>query len=181
MTMIHQANNEFEEVCGLASEEGWCWKLGCTTCGNLHFRYSFSELAAGKSPSKPKWIIHHKRTHYRGTLGPLPKNYLEDQKAILCKICCDADIKKVASTCRFPDWLGYLGLAIWHLRSDSEHYQKLSSGWAAQLVELVTENSNLRSKLSEIAQGEGVLNLKDLEECETDLKVSRWRIMERLF
>ena len=50
--------NKFEELCELASRENWCWKLYCTTCGHMDFRYSFSELADGKSPGEREWQIH---------------------------------------------------------------------------------------------------------------------------
>ena len=42
--------NQFEAVCQLASHEGWCWDLNCTTCGNMHFTYAFKEMSLEKSP-----------------------------------------------------------------------------------------------------------------------------------
>ena len=34
----------FLSLCRLASQENWCWKIICTTCGHMHFRYGFKEL-----------------------------------------------------------------------------------------------------------------------------------------
>ena len=95
--------NQFESLCKLASDEGWCWKLGCTTCWGAHFRYAFLELAAGKSPLDKNWIIHRRITKYSKLLGPFPKSFTEEQKVTILKICNDADISSIASSCRFPD------------------------------------------------------------------------------
>ena len=72
--------NNFEELCKLASDENWCWNLFCTTCGHLHFKYAFSELAAGKSPKDQNWLIHRRHTRYTNLIGELPRNYSEKQK-----------------------------------------------------------------------------------------------------
>jgi len=48
--------NQFEALCKLASDENWCWNLNCATCGHMHFRYAFSELAAAKSPEGGDWF-----------------------------------------------------------------------------------------------------------------------------
>jgi hypothetical protein len=57
--------NQFEELCKLASKENWCWNLVCTTCGHLHFKYSFLELASGKSPTDSNWLVHCRSTGYQ--------------------------------------------------------------------------------------------------------------------
>ena len=46
----------------------------------MHFRYAFSELAAGMSPTDGSWLIHRKITKYSDTLGKLPYSYTEQQK-----------------------------------------------------------------------------------------------------
>ena len=161
--------NKFDELCKLASDENWCWKLFCTTCGHMHFRYALSELAAGKSPTDSHWFIHGRNTSYANILGSLPRSYTEQQKEAVINICIKADISSIASFCKFPDWLGYLGLVLEHMYSSTEPYKKLSESWASQLSGQVSEDSPLQAKLSEIAQGKGLLTINDLEACESNI------------
>jgi hypothetical protein len=161
--------NQFESLCKLASDEGWCWKLGCTTCWGAHFRYAFLELAVGKSRLDKNWIIHRRITQYSKLLGPFPKRFTEEQKVTILKICNDADISSIASSCRFPDWLGYLGLVLYPMYFESEAYKALSSSWATQLADLVNADSPIHARLREIAEGKGILNIDDLESCESSI------------
>jgi len=165
--------NQFESLCKLASDETWCWNLGCTTCGHMHFRYAFLELAKGKSPTDSQWQIHDRNTTY-DHLGSLPRNYTEEQKEIIHKICCEADLGIIESSCKFPDWLGYLGLILEHTYSGSKTYTELSSSWASQLIELVTSQSFIHARLQEIVEGNGVLCIKDLEECESNIMHNKY-------
>ena len=165
--------NQFESLCKLASDETWCWNLGCTTCGHMHFRYAFLELTKGKSPTDSQWQIHDRNTTY-DHLGSLPRNYTEDQKEIIHKICCEADLGIIESSCKFPDWLGYLGLILEHTYSGSKTYTELSSSWASQLIELVTSQSFIHARLQEIVEGNGVLCIKDLEECESNIMHNKY-------
>ena len=159
--------NQFEALCQLASEENWCWNLHCTTCGYLHFRYAFSELANGKSPEDKDWLIHTNKTQYHRLIGPLSRQYSESQKDKFLNICLDADLHTIAKTCKFPDWLGYLGLVLVHMLTNAQTYKSVSSKWASQLKELVLEHSQIHSRLSDIADNENILlNIKDLEGCE---------------
>lgn len=161
--------NQFEILCKLASDEHWCWNLSCTTCGHMNFRYAFSEIAAGKSPDKPGWIVHDRNTGYSSSLGSLPRNYSKEEKEKLNDICRNASLSSIAKVCKFPDWLGYLGLVLEHMYSGEESYKKLSKNWASQLSGLISEESLIRVRLSGIAQGNGLLNIKDLEACEADI------------
>jgi len=140
----------------------------------MHFRYAFAELAAGKSPADSTWLIHGRNTRYLNSLGPLPRNYTEMQKEKVVNICCNANLSSIAEICKFPDWLGYLGLVIEHMFSGAESYKKLSKNWASQLLELVSDGSDIRKRLEEIAEGHGMLNIKDLEACETNIMHNNW-------
>lgn len=161
--------NQFEELCKLASAENWCWNLSCTTCGHRHFRYAFAEIIINKLPTSSDWIIHSDNTDYFNSLGPLPRNYSEKQKATLHLICCDSSLASIAASCKFPDWLGYLGLIINHMHSPRESYKELSKNWASQLYDLVTKGSPISIRLSEISIGKGLINIKDLEACESNI------------
>lgn len=170
-SLIPESMNNFEALCRLASEENWCWNLFCTTCGHMHFRYAFQELVAGKPPEKKEWLVHRRKTRYTKQLGPLPKNYTELQKKMFLHICLDADIFSIAQNCTFPDWLGYLGLALEHMNLNSYVYKAVSSNWASQLKNLVPPDSRAHARLSEIVADESdLLTLADLETCERDIQ-----------
>lgn len=165
--------NQFESLCKLASDETWCWDLSCTTCGHMHFQYAFLELIKGRSPTDSQWLIH-KNTSFSDQLGSPPRNYTGEQKEIIHKICCEADLGIIESSCKFPDWLGYLGLILKHMYSGSETYTELSSSWASQLIKLVTPQSPNHVRLQGIVEGKGVLDINDLEECESDIMDNKY-------
>jgi hypothetical protein len=161
--------NQFFYLCKLASDENWCWKLCCTTCGHMHFRYAFAELAAGKSPDDANWIIHRRNKQLTNTLGSFPSHYSEEQKAALSIICSQASIRFVVQYSKFPDWLGYLGLVLEHMYSNAHTYSALSKSWAAQLAELIASDTALYARLTQVAEGSGLLNIHDLESCESNM------------
>ena len=163
--------NQFEALCKLASKESWCWNLVCTTCGHMHFRRAFSELAEGKSPESPDWPIHARITKYSNQLGPLPRSYSKDQKERILNICREANISSIARDCKFPDWLGYLGLVLEHMYTRANIYQAVSTSWASQLDKLVPLNTRAHDRLCQIIDHQDeLLGIKDLEICETDMK-----------
>ncbi len=161
--------NQYEELCKLASNESWCWKLFCTTCGHIHFRYAFSELAAGRSPDEPNWIIHNGNTKFSNSLGPLPRFYTEEQKHEVSAICAKANLSSIANVCKFPDWLGYLGLILKHMYTDKEPYRELSESWVSQLSDMVPPGSAAHNRLSEITKHKKLLRIQDLELCESSM------------
>ena len=101
-------------------------------------------------------------------LVPLPRSYSEEQKINILKICKDTNIASIAEYCRFPDWLGYLGLILQYMYTRSNYYKAVSISWASQLINLVSPISPIHDRLCEITSIEGeLLNIKDLELCET--------------
>ena len=166
-----QRVNIFEDLCILASNENWCWNIYCTTCGHLHFRYSFLELANGKSPTDADWLIHSKTTDYTQTLGSIPRHFKPNQKRKVIEISKNANLSHIANECRFPDWLGYLGLVLHHLGGNSEDDRHLSLSWASQLKNLVRASSRSFIILESICSTNSrFLSLRDLENCEADMK-----------
>lgn len=165
----------FQALAKLASDEQWCWNLICTTCGHLHFKFAFKELATGKSPEDENWIIRRGQTKYP-ELGRIPRAYSSKEKEIILEKCKGTDLKYLSQECRFPDWLGYLGLILSHMRSDSPSYKELSSEWAGQLAEIVPADSAIHSKLKTISASDSLqLSLDDLESCEQALQYQAYR------
>jgi len=162
-------DNQFNALCKLASAENWCWNLRCTTCGHMHFRYGFLELASGKSVNDSDWIVRRRKTSYAKQLGTLPKKYSESQKESVLAICTEADIPLIASECKFPDWLGHLGLVLAHMQSESDEFKLLSSKWAAQLQGLISPKSNIWHQLKTIVNQEKLLSLNDLANIESEI------------
>ena len=161
--------NQFNALCKLASADRWCWNLHCATCGHLHFRYAFLELESGKAIIDGDWIVRRRKTSYVNQLGPLPRSYSESQKGKVLTICSGADIQLIAKECKFPDWLGYLGLVLAHMQSDSDVYKLLSRKWASQLQGFVSKDSSIWHRLEAIVKQQSLLGLEGLEGVESDM------------
>lgn len=157
--------NAFEELCFLASKEKWCWKLYCSTCGHMDFRYGFKELVKLKSPEDDKWIVHLKSS-YQKELGPIPLRFSRNSKTIMHKICAEANLFEIFKQCQKPDWLGYLGLVLNDMQDDSESFKELSKSWATQLKNMLPEDSDFNKKLNRVIEKKLFLTIKDLEEYE---------------
>jgi len=163
--------NTFEQLCKLASEENWCWKLECSTCATMHFRCAFFELAKGKSPKNSSWDVYFSE-QLPSEYEFMPWEYAENEKKALHEICVTSNLARIAASCKFPDWLGYLGLVLEFTKSDSSEYRELSKVWASQLSELMPKTSDIKNLLGEISRGEGDLTVAELEQCEEALSVS---------
>ena len=105
----------FEALCGIVSRERWCWKLYCTTCGHMLFRYGLRQLALGAHPGSTDWLVHSDNPTLRTgatlrELGAVPpfSGWPREEQWKLKAIVKDSDIGSIASKATFPDWLGYL-------------------------------------------------------------------------
>ena len=140
--------NQFEAVCKLASDEGWCWDLNCTTCGNMLFTYAFKQMSYGQSPEDDDWLINTDVEHeklfakYGRPVGPpYYKVPLSDfRKEKLIKICSEARISNLAENCAYPEWLSYMGWALFGLKISSENYKNLANNWAKQLKDFIVRS-----------------------------------------
>ncbi|MBW1869935.1 MAG: hypothetical protein JRI73_11790 [Deltaproteobacteria bacterium] len=161
--------NPFESLCKLVSDKNWSWKLVCTTCGTEDLRYALMELATGKSPEDGDWLSGYS-TKSPDQGGSPPRRYTENQKEKILSNCLKANIFAIAEACRFPDWLGSLGLVLEDMFTYSETYRLVSSSWALQLGELVSAESKIHTRLQEVVENDDLLlNAKDLEACEKDM------------
>lgn len=173
--------NPFESLCKLASKENWCWNIYCTTCGHMHFRYAFREIAHGVYPDSPNWIITSGRTHYDNGWRFNPRDYSEDQIKTVLQICMGSNLKAISNNCEFPDWLGYLGLVLHHFITDDTESQELSKIWAKQLMSMVPEDSISYMQMSDIVLNRRqYLTVSDLELIEQDLKQGIFKNWSRI-
>jgi hypothetical protein len=125
----------------LANRERWCWHLGCTTCATCNFRYAFYEIASDKHPDSSDW-----RT--RGM--PAPAHLFPDYREIPSLIgrserlhqgLADASVAKIAASCTFPDWLGYMGCGLCFTEPLERDSGALTASWAGQLRAFVVPHS----------------------------------------
>jgi hypothetical protein len=86
-------------------------------------------------------LLHSDKTNYTERLGKVPRNFTSNQIQKVVEICKNASLARIAKECKFPDWLGYLGLVLHHLGGDSEADRQLSLSWAEQLKNIVPRHS----------------------------------------
>lgn len=126
----------------------------CTTCGHMLFRYGLREIALGADPTSSSWLVTDGNPVLRGgrplaELGPIPGfgHWPMDEQRRLKSVAQDADLKIVAASASFPDWLGYLGLVL-HYTDDAEREDLgLTRRWAPQLAQMVRQDSEACSIL----------------------------------
>jgi len=167
--------NAFEALCFLASDEEWSCKLYGT--GYIYFRYALLELMKGSHPDDGKWVTS------RRNRGRLEKDVggilsLEDwgmnEMVQLQKICEGADISRIAKQCRYPDWLNYLAVVIWHVWQAEVENKLLTMAWGPGLVEMLPEDSMYRISIGNKANGKWPLHLEDLGRIEREIDRGRW-------
>lgn len=58
-----------------------------------------------------------------------------DEQYSLVEILAGASIHDIRYTCKYPDWLGYLGLALMYSRDAEQVTRALTKAWVPQLIE----------------------------------------------
>ena len=148
--------NAFEALCEVAAQENWCWKIHCSTCGGHHyFRYAFRDLAGGGDPSSAFWRTrkdnHHELEQFLGPPPSLFKWPLPEQESLIA-IFSQASLSRIATTANHPDWLGYLGLALFHTDQVERRHRSLTLAWIPQLLELARPDAHSRIELEAILE-----------------------------
>ena len=170
--------NAFNALCAQAANENWCWRVNCTTCGHLLFRYGLRELARGKHPDSSSWIVS--KSHgvlSRGgelvELGPAPPRWTPwapKEQLHLAQILSQACIRDITTACSFPGWLGYLGLGLKYSEDTEKATHFISQSWAPQLLDLLPRDATSRSFLRDFMNDPGkTLCWRMLGVFETDL------------
>jgi hypothetical protein len=145
----------YNAVCNIASDENWCWKIGCTTCGCMHFRYAFYELMIGRHPDDADWQTRSEKRGLGKSVGDLfDISKQVGQSAELLQILASADLVGIARSCKYPDYLGYFGLAADFLSDAERRTRTLTSSWVPQLAKLVPPDSRSGVELSGLQAGD---------------------------
>ena len=165
--------NAFEALCRRASQESWCWDIGCGTCRHAYFRCAFVELAKGKHPADPDWLPGKQHHHemFELLFGPSVKALRDPavQRAFSA-ILAGARIERIARACTAPDWLGYLGLGLYHATLAEREEPRLTRAWIPQLIALLRTESSCRPQLETILTSpNGRLRWQDLDGLEFQL------------
>ena len=141
------------------------------------FRYALRQLSLGADPASSEWVVH--RDHpvlYRGSplreLGPIPPLAgwpIEEQRK-LKEVLQNASLSTIAANCLFPDWLGYLGLALHYTDEAELEDYGLTHSWAPQLAHLVRDGSVAHKMLTKLEAERSIpLTWRNLEAVESDI------------
>jgi len=157
---IAPKRNPFVALCELASkdEQCWCWDLFCTTCGNQLFRLSFKEIVAGKHPDID-WVLHDYGRQVVSNYNEYIANlwdieWTNRSQRELSRIASTASLEDISKLAKFPDWLGYLGLVLYHTEKTEERSRRLTKAWIPQLIEMVDPDNYAKKRLQEILNDE---------------------------
>jgi len=160
--------NSFVALCEYASQNNWCWKITCTTCGHSAFRVAFSKLVRGEHPDDDSFWPNGRKNHSllkeTGNYNDFGRSGIDkDVQLKLAKIVAEARIYDMQKAAKFPDWLGYIGLAI-HYCYDDEASKIISESLIPQFMELLKNDKNIFEYLNKI-QLISIYDLGELERC----------------
>lgn len=173
--------DKFAALCKVASENNWCWKITCTTCGHSGFRVAFSKLAQGLDPREdsfwPYGFDDWEQLKDQDEYDDFKYDYnakapdIDIQKE-LAIIASEANIEHIDQTSRFPDWLGYIGLVIEHCQHPDAQ-KILSKSLLPQLATLIEHDPALHKKLEDKMTSNEPLVVWDLSGIELSLARNR--------
>lgn len=82
------------------------------------------------------------------------------------------NLSNLSEHCPFPDWLGYLGVAIDHACREQLDFSDTFQQWAQQLWQVVEKGTDISDILSSAASGKRPIRIKDLELVEKNYKIT---------
>jgi len=173
MTTKAIPRNAFVALCEIASQNNWCWKIHCTTCGHMSFRYAFGRLAVGQHPDdKEVWPNTKDDYEFLKESGEYKAMYVQNCPVVyqvrLAELVADAQISDIMAVTKYPDWLGYIGLVFCHCPNPKAK-KIISDSLLPQFINLVKKDSQAYNHLLG-KQNDGVmLDISDLNSIETSL------------
>lgn len=167
-TIIYE-RNPFVALCDYASQNDWCWKLMCTTCGHSAFKVSFSKITMDQHPDDELFWPYGKENH-----SPLKeidrynsfsrRASLSDQEK-LAVIVSQANLSDIQHVAKFPEWLGYVGLVLEHCSSHNSR-EIISNSFLPQFIELLKNDSAMCDYFKEKQSKDEFLDIGDLSKIE---------------
>lgn len=154
----------FKEICKFADVHEWGWNLSCHGGGCLwQFRHAFYILLnkakfIQKFSEDPNYIPRESQTMY--SRQDIPRN-----KAILLqKLILKINIQDYLRDVKFPNNLGYLGVAVHMIGEDLEREnKKLTKFLISEFTRLYSNQTNTIRRLDEIYYNGDILNYSKLE------------------
>jgi hypothetical protein len=165
--------NSFNALCELASAERWCWRIHCTTCGHMLFRYGLHVLLLDRHPDSSSWKVSDRnpvlcRGGQPRELGQIPPRWepwpIAEQYNLL-EVLAKADIHDIRQNCTYPDWLGYLGLGLKYTEDAERATRAITNMWIPQLID-ERDDSRAKQLLASILSSQAVLTWQHLEKLE---------------
>ena len=169
-------NRAFEKLCLIASKKSWCWKLTCGTCGHFEFRRSWPLLARGYGPGSNDWTDAMALMDRDVPDDDPGSTSLLDQDA-LSRVMASARLEVIGGNCRFPDWLGYLGLGLHSTARVEATTRRLTKAWLPQLARMVRMAPLERPWAAPALDPEAILTFRLLEDIENRLQ-PQYRVIE---
>ena len=121
----------------------------------------------GRHPNSSEWHTH-RGSPLSEAVGDLTTvTQIIENSEPLHRVLSEARLDEIAAECRSPDFLGYLGLALFYTQRLEQQTRLLTRSWSPQLLKMVHEDSPAAGFLRECTTAEhAVLNWTDMERVE---------------
>jgi hypothetical protein len=176
---VPELKGTFQSLSLLAAREDWCWKLVCTTCGHMHFRWGLSALAKGLNPTDPDWPVHRGSSGTSSSMleqnGPIPPRggWPKAQQRRVQESIRRYSVDLIARTCRFPNWLGHLGIFLFYTEAAERENLIATQELVPQLLRVVESGSSAEAMLQNRLSQNEPLRWNNLEMVESQYRGPR--------
>ncbi len=161
--------NPFIALCDYASQNNWCWRINCTTCGHTAFRVGYSMLVKGYHPDEESlWPSKSKNDQDMMKESDIFNDFRIDTRSSI--IQSQIKLAEIVSEIKLPDliavsknqddWMAYLGLVLHHCPTIKTK-TILSESLTKQLVEN-TDNESIKDYLKNKDHRTDFLTEKDM-------------------
>lgn len=162
--------NPFVALCEYASQNNWCWKICCTTCGHSVFKVAFSKLIQDQHPDDDSFWPYGKSNSDPIKEVDSNNDFWRREARIanqlkLTALVADAKISDIQAVAKFPDWLGYIGLVINHC-PNHEARKILSDALIPQFIVMTKESRELSNYFKKMQLEDTLLSINDLSRVE---------------
>lgn len=132
----------------------------------MYFRYAFRELIRGRHPDDPDWWVrssnHHELKHVLGDATRWRGSPSEQRSLASILIACPLD-ELDRKSC-FPDWLGHIGLVLWHTESAERETRMLTNFLVPEFLMIIGSKSDPPAELPALLEPNSrPLSWQDLE------------------